>query len=64
MSDIVSAIQHDMDEYMSLCEKYKEKPRYTPDGNGFDLLDCYGKHASKLIERNSEERAAQYKNGV
>jgi adenylate cyclase class IV len=51
MTDIISAINDDMDEYVSLCEKYGHKVRRDENGNP----DCYGVHAGKLERREKEE---------
>lgn len=51
MSNILSAINDDMDWYQTLCERFNEKPQYKNDVRGFPLLDCYGKHADKLQKR-------------
>jgi len=50
MTDIISAIADDMDEYVSLCEKYGHKVRRDENGNP----DCYGVHAKKLERREKE----------
>lgn len=46
MSDIISAIYDDINEYLHLCKKYDEKPVY-----GTYEADCYGKHAEELKKR-------------
>jgi hypothetical protein len=51
MSNIISAIQDDMDEYEDLCREYGETPIRTPDRWGNMLVDCYGKHAQDLKRR-------------
>lgn len=55
MSDIISAIHDDMDEYEYLCEKYNEQPQYKQDNWGNNLLDCYGEHAKDLLNRKRKE---------
>jgi hypothetical protein len=52
VSDILSAIQDDIDQYKELCALYKEEVRYT-DGNS---PDCYGKHSDKLLARQRQAR--------
>jgi len=51
MSDIISAIRDDINEYVELCEKYNVEPKTSRDNWGNMLIDCYGKHATKLKER-------------
>jgi hypothetical protein len=46
MSDILSAIQDDIDEYKGLCELYRETVEYS-DGSP----DCYGDHCKELLTR-------------
>jgi len=50
MSDIISAIHDDMDDYEFLCEKYGERVRMKD----FEP-DCYGAHAKKLEKREQKE---------
>lgn len=64
MSDIISAINDDMEEYESLCKRYGEKPRYSPDSRGYPLLDCYGKHAEALKEKRDQEREKYNKKAI
>jgi hypothetical protein len=52
MGSINSAIDNDMDDYLYLCKKFNEKPQYSLDAYGNNLLDCYGKHATDLKKRN------------
>lgn len=56
MSDSLSAIDDDMDFYIHLCNKYKEKPKYMFTSQGVRLPDCYGKHAKKLEKRLRKEQ--------
>lgn len=55
MGSIISAINDDIKEYEYLCKKFNEKPQSSPDAYGNMLLDCYGKHAMELKERNRLE---------
>lgn len=56
MSNIISAIQDDMDEYEELCNRYNEEPLYTLNKYGYQMLDCYSVHARDLISRSRKER--------
>jgi hypothetical protein len=51
MSNIISAIHDDMNEYEELCREYRETPIKTPDRWGNMLVDCYGTHARDLKKR-------------
>lgn len=51
MTDIASAVNDDIKEYMALCKKYNESVLYSEDG----WPDCYGEHARKLQDRRREE---------
>lgn len=55
MSDLISAVCDDMDEYVSLCEKYGHKVRYDSNDNP----DCYGVHAGKLERREQDEEESK-----
>ncbi len=57
MSDILSAIHDDMNEYEYLCRQYGEEIQKTPDRWGNMLVDCYGQHASDLKARARIEYA-------
>ncbi|GEM_PF-2682619 len=60
MSDMMKAIDDDIDDYKRLCDKYGEKVRYGSVrwGRGHTQLpDCYGKHAESLKERERKENA-------
>ena len=59
MSDIISAIKDDMNEYEDLCRQYGETPIRTPDRWGKMLLDCYGNHAQDLKKRARLEYAQE-----
>lgn len=50
-----------MDDYENLCKKYNETPQYSKDAYGNNLLDCYGKHAKSLHERQRKEWEAARK---
>lgn len=56
MSNILSAIHDDMEEYVDLCAKYGEEVEYSKDAYGNLLVDCYGNHARKLYQRQTNER--------
>lgn len=56
MSDLMSAIRDDMDEYESLCHKYGEEIQYSKDAYNYRMVDCYGKHAEELKEKNRKEQ--------
>jgi adenylate cyclase class IV len=58
MSDIISAICHDMDAYEALCARFEERIIYS---NG--SADCYGVHAKKLKERARREDEATRRGG-
>lgn len=60
MTDIMSKIADDLEEYQSLCKKYGEKVQTTQDRWGKSSPDCYGKHAQKLYDR----MLAEQKNGT
>lgn len=51
MGDILKAISEDTDEYMELCRRYGEKPRYS-----LGSPDCYGEHAKELKRRFAADR--------
>ena len=56
MSDIMSAIHDDIDEYLRLCQKYKEDPEivYHDDERLLAEVNPYGKHAEKLKKREEK----------
>lgn len=58
MGSIISAINDDIDEYISFCKKYNEDIQYetwdTSDGQRTGVA-CYGKHAQELKERSRKE---------
>lgn len=51
MSDSITRVFEDIEEYEYLCKKYKEKVQYK---NGFP--DYSGEHAKELIKREKEEK--------
>lgn len=51
MSDLISAIQDDIEEYEWLCNYFNEKPKTSRNRNGVKIIDPYGNHADKLKER-------------
>jgi uncharacterized protein YeaO (DUF488 family) len=55
MSNILSAIQDDIDEYEALCRRFKEPIQTKYDSYGNNLPDCYGAHALALKTRLREE---------
>lgn len=55
MSDIISAIHDDIEEYVRLCKLHNEEVQYVRDAYGHMVEDCYGEHAEKLLERRSKE---------
>ncbi len=54
MSDILAAIDDDMEEYKELCRKYGEKPQYRKDFGW--LVDAYCEHATALKERDRRNK--------
>lgn len=52
MSDLMSAIRDDINEYIRLCQLYGEKVQYKKDAYGIDTEDCYGEHADSLKKRS------------
>ncbi len=50
MTDLRSAIYDDINEYVALCEHYKEEVVTNKYG-----VDSYGKHAHKLKKRHLRE---------
>lgn len=50
MSNIIGAINDDIDEYYDLCKKYGEKPIADKSG-----INPYCEHARKLKERQRKE---------
>ena len=61
MSDLMSAISYDIEEYERRCKKFKQKVQYTTTKQGCSLPDCYGKHAEKLkmLEDNKRKRSSK-----
>lgn len=55
MSDILSAIYDDIQEYEFLCRKYNEEIRYSENQFGIRSPDCYGLHATELEKRRIED---------
>lgn len=51
MTDIISAIADDIEEYIDLCKKFGEKVQYKRDAYDNLIEDCYGEHAEKLRQR-------------
>ncbi len=51
MGSIISAIYDDIEEYKSLCRRFGEKVRTTPDRWGNNTADCYGEHAASLKKK-------------
>ena len=56
MSNIISAIYDDIDEYDDLCKKYNEQPVVDKTG-----INPYCEHAYKLKERQRKEWESQWK---
>ena len=56
MSDIMAAIHDDIEEYLRLCQKYKEDPEivYHDDERLLAEVNPYGKHAEKLQKREEK----------
>jgi hypothetical protein len=54
MSDLLSAIYDDIEDYKRLCKKYKEEPQFH-DGT----IECYGAHAKALEDREYNDNAPQ-----
>ena len=52
MSDLMSAIRQDMQKYEDLCKLFGEEVQYTKDRYGVTRIDCYGKHAKSLKEKD------------
>lgn len=55
MSDSISALYEDMDEYIALCKHYNEKVHMHYIKNRESVPDTYGEHAKKLRERIKNE---------
>lgn len=55
-------IHDDMEEYVLLCEYFREKPKTKPDFYGNQVLDCYGKHAKELANRKAEKLSEEIRN--
>lgn len=53
MSDLMSRIHDDINDYLELCRRFGEKPVYSRDHSG---PECYGAHARKLELRAERER--------
>jgi hypothetical protein len=51
MGDLMSAIQDDINVYKDLCERLGENVRYKLDAYGHKIVDCYGRHAQKIIKK-------------
>ncbi len=58
MSNSLKAIDDDVEDYLYLCKKYKEKPETTLTPGGQEWADPYGNHAAKL---RAKERAKERK---
>ncbi len=50
MSDILSAISDDIEEYEDLCQQFGEQVQRSDDGSP----DCYGSHA-KILKKRAKE---------
>lgn len=59
MSDILSAIQDDINEYENLCRRYNEQVQTKLTAFGDRSPDCYGEHAQELKQRLIEETATK-----
>lgn len=58
MSDIISAIHDDMNEYEDLCRRFGEE--VVRKWVGYQHLpDCYSEHAKILVKRAHDEYAAK-----
>lgn len=55
MSDIMSAIAHDIEMYELRCKKYNEEVQYNRDYYGNMLVNCYGEHAEKLRKKDIDK---------
>lgn len=55
MSNSLSRISDDIDEYLWLCSFYGEPAKFTQTAQGTQLPDCYGKHQRKLWERYQKD---------
>lgn len=55
MSDIISKIHDDMEEYERLCQDNGVEPKYTRDAYGNLILDCYGSHAKQLESKKTND---------
>ena len=56
MSDMMSAIQDDIDHYILLCSKYNEDVVYTRNFYGVSTVDAYGEHAKELLDRDGASK--------
>jgi hypothetical protein len=56
MGNIFEAIDGDINEYIRLCDKYKEKPKTDEHG-----INPYCDHAHELQKRQQEEWKKEYK---
>jgi len=56
MSDLMSAIHDDIQEYRRLCELYDEDVQYQEDYYNIPVENCYGKHATKLKEKHKKQK--------
>ena len=56
MSDSLSRIADDEEDYIWLCDKYGEKPELKRSNAGFLYVNPYGPHAKCLEERHKAER--------
>lgn len=55
MSDLLSAIRDDINEYKRLCDLYGEQVQYSRDNYGIEIADCYGEHAKSLKKRKKSK---------
>lgn len=54
MSDLMSRIMDDIEDYRYLCKKFNCEVQYTRDYYGHLTEDCYGEHAKELEAKNRE----------
>jgi hypothetical protein len=48
LSNIISKIHEDMDDYAEYCKILGKTPKYGQDVYGNKMLACYSKHATKM----------------
>ena len=63
MSDSYSKYYEDIDDYLALCKKYKEKPVFKSIYDDPFLMeaDVYGVHAEELRARHLKEQREEMK---